>query len=64
MKCSELVSSDASETELQERLSEDGMTIITMRIPRNLKEAAALKGVSFSAFIRMCMIEELAKKGQ
>ena len=28
------------------------------------KEAATLKGVSFSAFIRMCMIEELTKKGQ
>ena len=39
----------------------------TIRIPKNLrdagKEAAALKGVSFSAFIRMCMIEELSKRG-
>lgn len=40
---------------------------ITIRIPKNLrdvgKEAAALKGISFSAFIRMCMIEELGKRG-
>ena len=42
------------------------MTTITMRIPKNLKEAGAeavnLRGISFSAFIRMCMIEELVKR--
>ena len=42
------------------------MAAITIRIPKNLrdagKEAAALKGVSFSAFIRMCMIQELSGK--
>ena len=27
------------------------------------KEEAALRGMSFSAFVRTCMIEELAKKG-
>jgi len=68
VKYSELVNSGATETELQEQLVGGDMTTITMRIPRNLKEAgaeaAALKGISFSAFIRMCMIEELTKKGQ
>lgn len=68
MKYSELVRSGASETELQERLAGGGMTTITMRIPKNLKdagaEAANLRGISFSAFIRMCVIDELAKKGQ
>lgn len=68
VKYSRLVSSGATETELQEQLVGGDMTTITMRIPRNLKEAgaeaAALKGISFSAFIRMCMIEELTKKGQ
>ena len=38
------------------------------RIPDTLrdaaKEEAALRGMSFSAFVRTCMIEELAKKGQ
>ena len=68
VKYSELVSSGATETELQEQLVGGDMTTITMRIPRNLKEAGAeaanLRGISFSAFIRMCMIEELTKKGQ
>ena len=66
VKYSELVDSGATETELQEQLVGGDMTTITMRIPRNLKEAgaeaAALKGISFSAFIRMCMIEELVKR--
>lgn len=68
MKYLELVHNGAPETELQEQLTGGGMTTITMRIPRNLKEAgaeaASLRGISFSAFIRMCMIEELTKKGQ
>lgn len=68
MKYSEFVRSGATATELQERLTGGGMTTITMRIPRNLKEAGAevanLRGISFSAFIRMCMIEELSKKGR
>lgn len=68
MKYSKLMRSGATETELQEQLTGGDMTTITMRIPRNLKEAGAeaanLRGISFSAFIRMCMIEELVKKGQ
>ncbi|WP_315985360.1 YlcI/YnfO family protein [Olsenella uli] len=40
---------------------------MTLRIPDTLrdaaKEEAALRGMSFSAFVRTCMIEELAKKG-
>ena len=39
------------------------MTAITIRIPKNLKDAAAerasLKGISFSAYARMCMIDNL-----
>ena len=66
VKYSELVNSGATETELQEQLVGGDMTTITMRIPRNLKEAgaeaAALRCISFSAFIRMCMIEELVKR--
>ena len=41
---------------------------VTLRIPDTLrdaaKEEATLRGMSFSAFVRTCMIEELAKKGQ
>lgn len=41
---------------------------VTLRIPDTLrdaaKEEAALRGMSFSVFVRTCMIEELSKKGQ
>mgnify|MGYP004510984433 CR=1 FL=1 len=40
---------------------------VTLRIPDTLrdaaKEEATLRGMSFSAFVRTRMIEELAKKG-
>ena len=67
MKYSELFESDASETELKEYLVDGETTTITIRIPKNLKvaaaEAASLKGISFSAFARICMIDELSKRG-
>lgn len=66
MKYSELVESGTSTTEKQEFLSGGDMTAITIRIPKNLrdagKESAALNGVSFSAYIRMCMIGDLIAK--
>ena len=38
-------------------------TAITLRIPKNLKEAAqeqaALKGMSFSAYVRTCLINDI-----
>ncbi len=64
MKYSELVEGEATKTERQEFLTGGEMTAITIRIPKNLKDAAAeraaLKGISFSAFARMCMIDNLA----
>lgn len=40
------------------------MTTVTFRIPKGLKDAgvraAVSKGMSFSAFVRMCMIEKLS----
>ena len=40
---------------------------VTLRIPDTLrdaaKEEAGLRGMSVSAFVRTCMIEELAKRG-
>jgi len=66
MKYTELVEGKATETEIREFLSEGDMTAITIRIPKNLKDAAAEaaphRGMSFSAFIRMCMMDELAKR--
>ena len=65
MRYGELVGKNASEFEVREFLTDGGMTAITIRIPKNLKDAAAQsaagKGMSFSAFIRMCMMEELVK---
>lgn len=66
MKFTELVDSGASKTKPHEYLVDGEQTAITIRIPSNLKDAAAeaatLKGLSFSAFARMCMIDELVKK--
>lgn len=63
----ELVDSKASETDIRRYLMEGERVSVTMRIPDTLrdaaKEEAALRGMSFSAFVRTCMIEELAKKG-
>ena len=64
MKYSELVESGATEARRQDFLVEGEQTPITLRVPKNLKDAAAeaarLRGVSFSAFIRNCIINELA----
>lgn len=63
----ELVDSKASETDIRRYLVEGERVSVTMRIPDTLrdaaKEEAAMRGMSFSAFVRTCMIEELAKKG-
>lgn len=64
MKYSELVEGGATEAERQSFLAEGVPRPITLRVPQNLKEAAAeaarLRGVSFSAFVRTCLINELA----
>ena len=63
----ELVDSKASETDIRRYLVEGERVSVTMRIPDTLRDAAkqeaAPRGMGFSAFIRTCMIEELAKKG-
>ena len=62
-----LVNAHATETEIRRHLVEGERASITIRIPDTLrdaaKEEAALRGMSFSAFVRTCMIEELAKRG-
>ena len=66
MRYAELIEKKATEREIQEYLADGGSTTITLRIPSNLhesaKEAAALRGMSLSAFVRNCMIQELAKR--
>lgn len=66
MKYIDLIEGGAQQTEIQAFLAEGEMVPVTIRIPRNLrdsaKEFAALRGVSYSAFVRMCMIQELSRK--
>lgn len=63
----ELLEVNPSETEIRSFLVEGECVSVTLRIPGTLRDAAkdeaALRGMSFSAFVRMCMIEELAKRG-
>lgn len=68
MTYAELLDKHAGENEIRSFLVDGDTVPVTMRIPANLrdcaKEAAALRGMSFSAFIRACMIDELAKGGR
>lgn len=67
MSYSDLIEKGASKQELKEFFAGGGQTAITIRIPANLrdafKEEAELRGMNFSAFLRMCMIQELSRKG-
>jgi hypothetical protein len=65
MEYFEPVESGAISTQRLDFLSGGELTAITLRVPKNLKEAAAesarLHGVSFSAFVRSSLIEKLSK---
>lgn len=65
MDYAELVKSEACQTDIQQYLADGETTAITIRLPKNLrdaaKEAAAMRGMGFSTFVRMCLIEELKK---
>lgn len=65
MDYAELVKSEACQTDIQQYLVDGETTAITIRLPKNLrdaaKEAAAMRGMGFSTFVRMCLIEELTK---
>lgn len=66
MKYAELIDSGASPTEIQSHLVDSELVPVTIRIPRTLrdsaKEAASLRGVNFTSFIKGLMIEELSQK--
>lgn len=61
----ELIKNDVDATDLQKYLAEGDVTAFTVRIPRNLldaaKQAASMKGMAFSAYVRMSLIDELKK---
>lgn len=65
--CKGLIAKKPSETAIRSYLVEGDQVSVTLRIPDTLrdaaKEEAALRGMSFSAFVRTCMIEELSRKG-
>lgn len=62
------ITENPSETAIRSYLVQGAQGSATLRIPDTLrdsaKDEAALRGMSFSAFVRTCMIEELAKKGR
>lgn len=66
MLYSEMLKNGVDETDLRKHLLTGEQVPVAFRIPESLrdaaKEAAELRGVSFSAFMRMCMIQELTKK--
>lgn len=68
MSYSDLLKSNANETDIRSYLTEGNQVSVAFRIPQNLrdsaKQAAELRGMSFAAFVRMCMMNELAKRGQ
>ncbi|RGJ18905.1 hypothetical protein DXD71_03080 [Bifidobacterium pseudocatenulatum] len=62
-----LIKNNPDETEIRSFLVDGDQVSVTLRIPDTLcdaaKEEAALWGMSFSAFVRTCVIEEFSKKG-
>lgn len=68
MGYTEMLRDGSSTTEMREYVVGGETTAVTIRIPRNLrdsaKKAAELRGTSFSALIRECLIDELTEKGQ
>ena len=66
MKYTDLLEQGSSESQVQSFLSDGDPTPITIRVPKNLKDAASevarLRGISFSAFVRNCLINELARR--
>lgn len=63
----ELIKGNPDETEIRSFPVNGDRVSVTLRIPDTLrdtaKEETALRGMNFSAFVRTCMLEELAKKG-
>lgn len=63
MKYSELASGKFESTQVREYLVAGDTTAITIRIPEHLKtiaaEKASLNGLSFSAYVRTCLLSDL-----
>ena len=63
MGYADMIRNDANPTDIREYLVSGDQTASTIRIPETLrdaaKEAAVLRGTSFSALVRECLIKEL-----
>lgn len=63
MGYADMIRNDANPTDIREYLVSGDQTAITIGIPETLrdaaKEAAVLRGTSFSALVRECLIKEL-----
>lgn len=68
MKYADLLDGHASRSEMQAFLVDGKNVAVTVRIPENMrnaaKEAAELNGVSFTALLKMSLIEYLSKEGR
>lgn len=61
-----LLKNGVDEAELQTHLSQGNEATITIRVPKNLKDAcaeiAAMRGLNMSTYVRSCLIRDLTKK--
>ena len=68
MKYADLLDGHVSRSEMQAFLVDGKNVAVTVRIPENMrdaaKEAAELNGVSFTALLKMSLIEYLSKEGR
>ena len=68
MKYADLLDGHASRSKMQAFLVDGKNVAVTVRIPENMrdaaKEAAELNGVSFTALLKMSLIEYLSKEGR
>ncbi|MDY3129322.1 MAG: hypothetical protein SOW20_04770 [Berryella intestinalis] len=66
MKFNELCEDEVSDTEKRTFLVSGETVAVTIRIPKNLKEAvvdqATLSGLSFSAYVRTCLMDNLISR--
>ena len=68
MKYADLINREAKASELKSFLVDGENVAVTIRIPKNMrdaaKEAAALNGISFTSLVKMSLIEHLSKEGK
>ena len=66
MKYADLIDGEATPSELRSFLVDGENVAVTVRIPKNMRdaarEAAALNGVSFTSLVKTSLIEYLSKK--